>query len=44
MTRYARKFIMLPIMPSVVEPAMPGLPPHILPAGAAKYVMKPHIA
>ncbi len=42
MNRYARKFIMLPIMPSTEFPA--NLYPQIVPMGAARFVTNEIIA
>ena len=40
MNRYARKFIILPIMPRALEPAISGCIFQILPTGAARLVTK----
>ena len=37
MNMFAKKLVMLPIMPSVFEPAMPGCCIHTLPSGAARF-------
>ena len=38
MKKYAAKFIMLPIMPSMFEPSMPFWRIQTLPIGAARFV------